>query len=248
MACIDEAVIARAKAIELTPPRHPYLPIRLVNLTRSLHERFQYTAGLQDADRAILSMRRAVEATSPGDPSLVFRLSMLGNSFYHRFQSKGTLSDLNQSISVYRQALSLPPSDDTQMRAVVLNDLANSLYRRFQATGRREDIKDAISFYRRAIAIHTQLNIEAHGFLNGLVAALHARFEGPISALSSSSLSAPPKLRSSSEERAGFRPRSDSLLLTGIDRLAVAALLVAADGPWQRRFWISRHMVIAAVE
>ncbi|RXW18414.1 hypothetical protein EST38_g7439 [Candolleomyces aberdarensis] len=174
---INEAVAARQAAIQLTPPGHPYLPIRLVNLTRSLHDRFEYTGDLKDVDTAILSMRKAVEATAPGDPSMAFRLSMLGNSFNLRFERKNRVSDLDKSISAYQQALRLLPPGDTQLQAVLLNDLGNSLYRRFQTTSRQDDIKDAISSYRRAVAIHTQLNIEACTFLNGLVSALHARFE-----------------------------------------------------------------------
>ncbi|KZV73884.1 hypothetical protein PENSPDRAFT_626588 [Peniophora sp. CONT] len=172
---IELAILALARAIELTPDTHPDKPGRLSNLGASLEYRFQRLGELDDLENSIAAHRRGIELSAP-DTLDAGQLTNLGASLTKLFHHNGALDVLEEAISVHRRAVELTP-DNHPNKAAHLNNLGTALHSRFERVDDLRDLEDCIASHRRAVELVQSNDPYKPTFLNNLSTSLLARFE-----------------------------------------------------------------------
>ncbi|KAI6096227.1 hypothetical protein F5141DRAFT_588373 [Pisolithus sp. B1] len=120
MEYLEEIIILRRAALQLTPPGHPGRFVSLVNLANSLHERFIKSGTLADLDEIIAFCRAASECTAPTPSDRCTSLLNLASSLREKYQKLGLDADLREAIK-YATAASVgcPSEQDALCRDCV---------------------------------------------------------------------------------------------------------------------------------
>ena len=175
---VSDAIMISAfrSAVRLARYDHPYLPICLDALARSLSRLFECTGDLISISSAISAQQWVVQLTPDGHPDMPLRLSNLGNSFSQRFQQTGDVGDISETVSAHCKAVELTRNGHPDM-PLRLSNLGNSLSLRFERTGDVSDILDALSAQQRAIQLTPVGHADMPLRLSSLGNSLSLRFE-----------------------------------------------------------------------
>ncbi|VDB87873.1 unnamed protein product [Peniophora sp. CBMAI 1063] len=172
---LELAIIALARAVDLTADHHPDKPGRLSNLGACLQYRFQQLGELDDLENSIAAHRRGIELT-PAPTLRAGQLTNLGSSLTKLFEHNGALDTLDEAISVHRRAVDLTWKGHPE-QASHLNNLGIALYSRFERVADLRDLEASISTHRRATEVVPRTSPYRATFLNNLCTSLVARYE-----------------------------------------------------------------------
>jgi tetratricopeptide (TPR) repeat protein len=128
-------------------------PMRLLDLSSALYERYLRFGELADLDDAVLLARDAHRAL-PADIRPVMApvmLSMQSVILLNRFVRLNTTADLDAAVATAQEAASLTPAD-ANWRAETLTGLSSALHSRYECTGSVADLRAAISAAEDAVA------------------------------------------------------------------------------------------------
>lgn len=151
--------------------------IKLMNLGRSLRDRFEHLDKKEDIDEAVNYFQRSVDLTLDNQIALESaRLNNLATALVKRFEHQGILADLDKSVQLYRQSLLLVP-DDHPEKIICLNNLGHSLQIRFVRLGELDDINKAIEYLKQAVSFSSSRGVSKPGLSNNLGNSLMCRFD-----------------------------------------------------------------------
>ena len=146
---INESVLMKQDAVQLTPDGHPDRPSRLNNLGNSLHRRFQQLGEPSDINESILKLQEAVQLTPEGHPDKPSWLNNLGTSLLCRFEQLCDLSGINESVLKFQDAVQLTPEGHPN-KPSWLKNLGNSLLCRFEHQNTIDDVMLSLEYYSSA--------------------------------------------------------------------------------------------------
>lgn len=139
---LNEAIDAFRQAVELSSNDSVTRSYYLVNLGKSLFERFDYTGNLQDIEDSIYHLQEALQLVSSDSPEKLIALEYLARNYYEKFSHSGNLTDIDQAVQLYRLAIQESPSD-SQKRSHLLNGLGISLQERYHFENKIPPTKNA---------------------------------------------------------------------------------------------------------
>ncbi|KAI0039846.1 TPR-like protein, partial [Auriscalpium vulgare] len=177
IADLEEVIMLKREALNLTPPGHPTRSACLMNLANSLNAQFQQLGGrMSDLEEAIQLYREALNLSPPGHPLRSKGLNNLGSAVHTRFEQLGKMSDLEETILLHREALNLlhPGHPDLSK---TLHGLANAKQTKFGQLGGISDLEEAILLLREALHLVPSGHPERSMYLSNLACAVHAHFK-----------------------------------------------------------------------
>ncbi|KIJ27671.1 hypothetical protein M422DRAFT_190730 [Sphaerobolus stellatus SS14] len=174
---INNAIIAKQKAMDLIPDGHPDKVTYLNDLGASLEIRFDHLGGVKDLENVIAVQQQAVDLTPDGHPLKVVYLNNLGISLERCFERLGEIENLDKAITVHQQALHLTP-DGHPHKVACLENLGSSWSARFNCLGQIDDLEKAIAVQQHA-AVDLIPDGHSHKarYLTNLGASLESRFD-----------------------------------------------------------------------
>jgi tetratricopeptide (TPR) repeat protein len=174
---LENAIVARRRAVELTLDEHPFQPYYLADLGASLYQRFELLDNAADLDDSITVHRKTVDLADASF-SAGSRARFLSNLAYvlrARVNRLADLVDLEDAIVARRGAIDLALGDT--MKAESLAELRELLQTRFERLGNALDLDSAVAAQREALALVAQNDHERRaGYLNDLSYSLAHRF------------------------------------------------------------------------
>ncbi len=96
------------RALELLEPEHPYWPMTLINLARTLQERYELLGQLGDLEEAILHYKEALISCLPADRASLF--NDLAQALDMKYEKSGNINDLEEALPYRRESLILLPA------------------------------------------------------------------------------------------------------------------------------------------
>lgn len=127
---LDEAIDAFRKAVDLSTDDSTVKTFYLVNLGRSLGERYDLTKDLQDLENSIFHLHKVLELALPGSPEKAVALEYLARNYYKKYSQSGNVDDIEQAIQFYRLTIQ-ELSPDSPKRSVLFNELGIGLQERY---------------------------------------------------------------------------------------------------------------------
>ncbi|KIJ29921.1 hypothetical protein M422DRAFT_187745 [Sphaerobolus stellatus SS14] len=176
MTDLNQSVLKKQEALQLTPDGHPSKPSRLNNLGNSLLTHFEQLGDMTDLNQSVLKFQEAVQLTPDSHPSKPSRLNNLGHSLLRRFVRVGDMTDLNQSVLKSQEAVQLTP-DGHPERPLRLNDLGSSLLTQFERLGNMTDLNQSVLKKQEAVQLTPDGHPSKPSWLNSLGNSLLVRFE-----------------------------------------------------------------------
>jgi tetratricopeptide (TPR) repeat protein len=158
---LKNAILNKAKAVQLTNDGHPQKPGHLSNLSIAQQTLFECLGDLSDLENAISNNEKAVQLTDDGHPQKPAYLSNLGNAQQIHFEHLGDLSNLENAILNHKKAVHLTDDDDPN-KARHLFFLGTSHNICFQQDGHSGNLAPCIASFREAA--HLKTTYPSHAF------------------------------------------------------------------------------------
>lgn len=152
VAWLDEAVDARARAVELVADDRAALPGYLQKLGAALTRRYAATGLPADIEKAAAAFKAAVAATPGGDAAYPGRLSDLAAALAAAYRSGvGDRTDLTDAVEALRRAVHACSAADPA-RTLYMSNLGGALTDLYLADKDGALLREAVELQRRSLA------------------------------------------------------------------------------------------------
>lgn len=173
---LEENVMLKRAALDLSPPGHPDRSSLLHSLALSLSTRFYKQGVMADLEESVALERTALGMCPPGHPNRSSLLHSLALSLSTRFYEQDVIADLEESVALGKAALDLCPPGHLD-RPSLLYSLAFSLSTRFDKQGVTADLEESVALGRAALESTPPGNSRRSLYLNTLATLVWKRFK-----------------------------------------------------------------------
>lgn len=171
---INEAIDVLERASDLTPATASSAGAVSTNLGLVLAERYERRRAGDDLARAVAAFGRAVDLTPDRAVQRPWTLLNLGGGLIDLYEQQRHAAHLDAAVGRLAEGLALLPADSTDT-AAFHNRLSAALRLRADGGG-TPDVDRAVEAARRAVDVTAPDSPQLPGWLEGLAAALRARY------------------------------------------------------------------------
>lgn len=184
---LNQAIVYMEKAVTLSPPFSPDLPLFLTILSQTLLRRQEIVENLTDIEQGILHVGAFIEKLPVESYSLPQLYHVLGTYLSKRYELSGKITDLSLAVDCCRYALArLPPH--SPLYATISSNLGRILLQRAAANESlvrgdaadtnsiREDAEEALARCQNALAAIPQTSQEFPYLALNMVSALDSSY------------------------------------------------------------------------